>query len=382
MPCENCPNFDTLDACIQIFPEFPAETPVFDYSVEFLDISPNILDGTTTVRYRVCNCNVDVQGSGISHIDFEICPVGPGPDINIEATVDANFGVVDPEEDEPVEILIPGQEFEFAAVKIELDSVEAGECVDIRLVYNGIFTETDLADGSVGIKIGGGPFEIPSTANSATGLPLLVICEDPDFVCDNTCDDLCEGASDRVADLECAVTSPDSTCVTDIDPTATLLNFCVTVVGDITTGTCQSPAFIPTCNGELLECCVDVFFINFPAVDVEAVLSTNATFDGCEGSTPVPLTCVVDTTFENQTCFYCTEEERDAALDAIEECDLVQFSPATIVNGVLSVTATFTCPVAPAEAPETPDPAPAPVSQCPPSTPAKSASPKRRRRRR
>ncbi|WP_421383550.1 hypothetical protein ACOJQI_03345 [Bacillus salacetis] len=336
MPCENCPADLNQDVCITIGTE-----PELSYGVEFVGLSNDLINNLTLVDYRVCNCNPGAQRSGISHINFEICPNGTGPTVNITETLDENEDFVN-----AVEILRAGQEFAFPAVKLEFDpAVEPGQCVTVTIVYNGIFTQ--LEDGNVGVKIGGDRFVIGVTADSAFGLPLLA-CEQ-EFECPDGCQDLCETAGESTLPIPPCIgpTLPTAECFEQTVGDSEVLNYCVVLGEDDeapVVDTCNNRAIFPTCNGPI-QCCIETPYILFPSVTVNILNGTDVTYEGCEGETTTTVPCINSVTFENQFCFFCPDVTVDELEDFLagedfDPCDLVSFDD---VNGTVS----FVCPVLP-----------------------------------
>lgn len=118
MACENCNElFDGDFLCINIGD--------LQYGVQFQGVSPDPVAGQTTVSYYVCNCNSGGGGTGISHINFELCPGGILP---VSATANGTDAEIDPAGDDI---------FGVPNFKIEnFGDVDAGECLTFMTSYS------------------------------------------------------------------------------------------------------------------------------------------------------------------------------------------------------------------------------------------------------
>lgn len=301
MPCPNCevlfPEENLL--CVNV-----PDGGTLEYGVQFVGTSPGTLPGTTNVTYLVCNCNPEgTMQSGISHINFELCPDAPTPIAAFTpSTTPATPLVVEPEGDDPA---IIGFE-NFKVEGFPGGAIEPETCLEVTLVYTGTFTDVEGV-GQFAVKVGGGPTSETNTG-SVAGLPIVgcpeeQVCPDPQCDCeepDNT--DSC------TVMLEGCLTFPDFEDINDLIP---LIRYDFCLGGTSTTeGICNAPAMVTVCPGtDPIPCCVQV--TNFTQSVVFSYVLFNVPVVGCRPVDPEDQTlpaylCCADTDLvASQSCFSC-----------------------------------------------------------------------------
>jgi subtilisin-like proprotein convertase family protein len=324
MACEQCSNLnDPGFVCVSVFPDSgPSAGEQLDYGFSFVSFAE--IGGQTYVTYEVCNCNPGAQASGISHVNFQLCP--DSPTVDVEATVDANG------EGDTVEIRNAGQDdMPFASVKINFGtSIDAGLCRNVILVYNetGVIPD-DFGGGNVGVKIGGGSANVPTTANYNFGLPLLG-CANGDEECPDDCSNIICGDTNNPFD--CTITVCDGFDLVEGSAQAAICS------GNIvcTETFCRQNVEVTLCD-QTFPCCVEV-----PLRRLQGTLTivTSARFtDPCNNE--VALCCQQDVDID-VICPACLGENCDdlpllCELFAVSVGQPSQQNPGddVIINGVV-----------------------------------------------
>ena len=266
MVCPNCEElFDDEFLCVNV-PNVGISQ--LQFGVEFLELQAGPGEGQTSVFYRVCNCNVN--GTGVSHINFELCNGGILP---VQAIV------TDAENNQVFGTIVPGGDAIFGVPNFKIENfgdIDQLECLTFQLVYDAVFGLEDLEEGLFGLKIGGGPTS-PETTGSVEGLlvPCVVVipaCEQ------NVTAEVCTTATVTLTPIVTPGT-PVVTCLSDEvlinQPCPTLPGF--TPVGE--DGTCTFTV------SQIICVTIPLDF----AVDVDAVPSGGACGPVVPGTTCPPL---------------------------------------------------------------------------------------------
>lgn len=115
--------------------------------VTLLTVEDESGEDQTTLTYRVCQCS----DTRVNEVFFAVCDQNETPTLDIFATRDANDPGLNPVFQNPD----ANNPLSTRAVKFNVSQElggDAGDCVEVKLVYNGEFNEEDLVEAGVAIK--------------------------------------------------------------------------------------------------------------------------------------------------------------------------------------------------------------------------------------